>query len=38
MNLLEEQEYALDEDKLREYFPLSRVTEGLFDIYQVNIK
>lgn len=36
MNLLEEREYAIDEDKLREYFPLPRVTEGLFDIYQVN--
>lgn len=34
MNLLEEREYAIDEDKLREYFPLPRVTEGLFDIYQ----
>lgn len=34
MNLLKEREYAIDEDKLREYFPLSHVTDGLFHIYQ----
>uniref|UniRef100_A0A0L8FHT3 Peptidase M3A/M3B catalytic domain-containing protein n=2 Tax=Octopus bimaculoides TaxID=37653 RepID=A0A0L8FHT3_OCTBM len=34
MNLLEEKDFAIDEDKLREYFSVEIVTEGLLSIYQ----
>lgn len=34
MNLVEEKHYAVDHNKLKEYFPLDIVTKGLLDIYQ----
>jgi len=34
MNKLEETRYEVDNEKLRQYFPLHRVTKGLFEIYQ----
>lgn len=37
MNLLEEKDFAIDEDKLREYFSMEIVTEGLLSIYQVSL-
>jgi thimet oligopeptidase len=33
-NLLLEQEYAVDDEVIKEYFPLEHVTQGLLDIYQ----
>ncbi|MCK4871589.1 MAG: Zn-dependent oligopeptidase [Phycisphaerales bacterium] len=34
LNLLKKTEYALDEEKVRPYFPLDRVIDGLFSITQ----
>lgn len=34
MNVVEEKNYAVDHNKLKEYFPLQIVTKGLLDIYQ----
>ncbi|XP_054612977.1 neurolysin, mitochondrial isoform X1 [Dunckerocampus dactyliophorus] len=34
MNQVEQRKFAVDKDKLIEYFPLHAVTEGLFGIYQ----
>ncbi|WAR23654.1 THOP1-like protein [Mya arenaria] len=34
MTMVEEKEYAVDQNVLKEYFPLDAVTRGLLDIYQ----
>ncbi|XP_045134136.1 thimet oligopeptidase-like [Portunus trituberculatus] len=34
MNQVEEKMYAVDQNEVRQYFPLEKVTSGLFNIYQ----
>ena len=34
LNKVEETRYAVDKQKLKEYFQLEKVTAGLFEIYQ----
>ncbi|XP_047472872.1 thimet oligopeptidase-like [Penaeus chinensis] len=35
MNQVEEKMFAVDQDEVRQYFPLDKVTSGLLDIYQI---
>ena len=37
LNLREQKEFAVDQAKLQEYFPLQVVIDGTFKIYQVSM-
>ena len=34
LNMIEETRYSVDKQKLKEYFPLEKVNQGMLEIYQ----